>query len=110
MKRITLLGATGSLGLRTQERVSACPEQAAVSRVPVDPAHSAAFQGRVGHNRGDVHRSLLTGSGGPFRELPKAKFDAVTVEDALRHPTWKMGAKITIDSATLMNKGLEVIE
>jgi 1-deoxy-D-xylulose-5-phosphate reductoisomerase len=68
------------------------------------------FQCLVGHNRGDVHRVLLTASGGPFRELPKDKFGTVTVEDALRHPTWKMGAKITIDSATLMNKGLEIIE
>src|SRR5204862_668162 len=64
----------------------------------------------VGHNRGDVHRILLTASGGPFRETPKARLATVTVEDALRHPTWKMGAKITIDSATLMNKGLEIIE
>jgi 1-deoxy-D-xylulose-5-phosphate reductoisomerase len=81
-----------------------------VALLPVDSEHSAVFQCLVGHNRGDVHRVLLTASGGPFRELPKAKFEAVTVEDALRHPTWKMGAKITIDSATLMNKGLEVIE
>ena len=81
-----------------------------VSLLPVDSEHSAVFQCLVGHNRGDVHRVLLTASGGPFRELPKEKFAAVTVEDALRHPTWKMGAKITIDSATLMNKGLEVIE
>jgi len=81
-----------------------------VSLLPVDSEHSAVFQCLVGHNRGDVHRVLLTASGGPFRELPKAKFESVTVEDALRHPTWKMGAKITIDSATLMNKGLEVIE
>jgi 1-deoxy-D-xylulose-5-phosphate reductoisomerase len=82
----------------------------AVPLLPVDSEHSAVFQCLVGHNRGDVHRVLLTASGGPFRELPKEKFDAVTVEDALRHPTWKMGAKITIDSATLMNKGLEIIE
>ena len=81
-----------------------------VSLLPVDSEHSAVFQCLVGHNRGDVHRVLLTASGGPFRELPKEKFASVTVEDALRHPTWKMGAKITIDSATLMNKGLEVIE
>jgi len=81
-----------------------------VSLLPVDSEHSAVFQCLVGHNRGDVHRVLLTASGGPFRELPKEKFAGVTVEDALRHPTWKMGAKITIDSATLMNKGLEVIE
>ncbi|HEV8472224.1 MAG TPA: 1-deoxy-D-xylulose-5-phosphate reductoisomerase [Methylomirabilota bacterium] len=81
-----------------------------VALLPVDSEHSAVFQCLVGHNRGDVHRVLLTASGGPFRELPKAKFSTVTVEDALQHPTWKMGAKITIDSATLMNKGLEVIE
>jgi 1-deoxy-D-xylulose-5-phosphate reductoisomerase len=81
-----------------------------VALLPVDSEHSAVFQCLVGHNRGEVHRILLTASGGPFRELPKEKFAAITVEDALRHPTWKMGAKITIDSATLMNKGLEVIE
>jgi 1-deoxy-D-xylulose-5-phosphate reductoisomerase len=81
-----------------------------VALLPVDSEHSAVFQCLVGHNRGDVHRVLLTASGGPFRTLPKEKFAAITVEDALRHPTWKMGAKITIDSATLMNKGLEVIE
>jgi 1-deoxy-D-xylulose-5-phosphate reductoisomerase len=81
-----------------------------VALLPVDSEHSAVFQCLVGHNRGDVHRVLLTASGGPFRQLPKEKFATVTVEDALRHPTWKMGAKITIDSATLMNKGLEIIE
>jgi len=81
-----------------------------VALLPVDSEHSAIFQCLVGHNRGDVHRILLTASGGPFREWPGAKFDAITVEDALKHPTWKMGAKITIDSATLMNKGLEIIE
>ena len=78
--------------------------------LPIDSEHSAVFQCLAGHNRGDVHRILLTASGGPFRETPKAKLAAVTVEDALQHPTWKMGAKITIDSATLMNKGLEIIE
>jgi 1-deoxy-D-xylulose-5-phosphate reductoisomerase len=81
-----------------------------VALLPVDSEHSAVFQCLAGHNRGDVHRILLTASGGPFREMPKDKLYAVTVEDALRHPTWKMGAKITIDSATLMNKGLEIIE
>src|SRR5437899_8914181 len=81
-----------------------------VKLLPVDSEHSAVFQCLVGHSRADVHRILLTASGGPFRELPTEKFATVTVEDALRHPTWKMGAKITIDSATLMNKGLEVIE
>ena len=81
-----------------------------MSLLPVDSEHSAVFQCLVGHNRGDVHRILLTASGGPFREWPADKFGAITVEDALKHPTWKMGAKITIDSATLMNKGLEIIE
>ena len=81
-----------------------------VPLLPVDSEHSAVFQCLAGHNKSEVHRVLLTASGGPFRETPKAALDTVTVEDALRHPTWKMGAKITIDSATLMNKGLEVIE
>jgi 1-deoxy-D-xylulose-5-phosphate reductoisomerase len=81
-----------------------------VKLLPVDSEHSAVFQCLAGHGRGDVHRILLTASGGPFRETPKARLATVTVEDALQHPTWKMGAKITIDSATLMNKGLEVIE
>jgi len=81
-----------------------------VALLPVDSEHSAVFQCLVGHNRADVHRILLTASGGPFREWPAARFGAITVEDALKHPTWKMGAKITIDSATLMNKGLEIIE
>ncbi len=78
--------------------------------LPVDSEHSAVFQCLAGHNRADVHRIVLTASGGPFRETPKAKLATRTVEDALKHPTWKMGAKITIDSATLMNKGLEIIE
>lgn len=81
-----------------------------VALLPVDSEHSAVFQCLIGHNKGDVHRILLTASGGPFRELPTERFAHVTVEDALRHPTWKMGPKITIDSATLMNKGLEIIE
>lgn len=81
-----------------------------VALLPVDSEHSAIFQCLVGHNRGDVQRILLTASGGPFREWPGERFGAITVEDALNHPTWKMGAKITIDSATLMNKGLEIIE
>jgi 1-deoxy-D-xylulose-5-phosphate reductoisomerase len=81
-----------------------------VKLLPVDSEHSAVFQCLHGHSRADVHRILLTASGGPFRETPKARLTTVTVEDALQHPTWKMGAKITIDSATLMNKGLEIIE
>src|SRR5437773_10806489 len=81
-----------------------------VKLLPVDSEHSAVFQCLAGHNRADVHRILLTASGGPFRETPKAQLATMTVEDALKHPTWKMGAKITVDSATLMNKGLEIIE
>ncbi|MGH7335406.1 MAG: 1-deoxy-D-xylulose-5-phosphate reductoisomerase [Candidatus Rokuibacteriota bacterium] len=81
-----------------------------VALLPVDSEHSAVFQCLHGHNRQDVHRILLTASGGPFRDRPQHTFASITVEDALRHPTWKMGAKITIDSATLMNKGLEIIE
>jgi 1-deoxy-D-xylulose-5-phosphate reductoisomerase len=81
-----------------------------VALLPVDSEHSAIFQCLVGHNRADVHRILLTASGGPFREWPRERFASISVEDALKHPTWRMGAKITIDSATLMNKGLEIIE
>jgi 1-deoxy-D-xylulose-5-phosphate reductoisomerase len=78
--------------------------------IPVDSEHSAIFQCLEGHNRAEVRRVLLTASGGPFRLLGKAELARVTVAEALNHPTWKMGAKITVDSATLMNKGLEVIE
>ena len=81
-----------------------------VPLLPVDSEHSAVFQCRVGHTRADVHRILLTASGGPFREWPRERLADATVADALQHPTWMMGAKITIDSATLMNKGLEIIE
>ena len=90
--------------------MTAAARRRGVALLPVDSEHSAIFQCLCGHNRADVHRILLTGSGGPFRELPRAAFASVTVQDALRHPTWKMGPKITIDSATLMNKGLEIIE
>jgi 1-deoxy-D-xylulose-5-phosphate reductoisomerase len=90
--------------------MTAAARERGVALLPVDSEHSAVFQCLVGHNRGDVHRILLTASGGPFREWPAERFADITVEDALKHPTWKMGAKITIDSATLMNKGLEIIE
>jgi 1-deoxy-D-xylulose-5-phosphate reductoisomerase len=81
-----------------------------VPLLPVDSEHSAILQCLMGHNRRDVRRVVLTASGGPFREYSAAELEQVTVADALKHPTWKMGAKITVDSATLMNKGLEVIE
>ncbi len=78
--------------------------------LPVDSEHSAIFQSLLGHQRVDVHRLILTASGGPFLHLPLAKLHEVTVKEALNHPHWEMGKKITIDSASLMNKGLEVIE
>lgn len=78
--------------------------------LPVDSEHSAIFQSLLGHQRGDVHRLILTASGGPFLHLPLSKLHEVTVKEALNHPHWEMGKKITIDSASLMNKGLEVIE
>lgn len=78
--------------------------------LPVDSEHSAIFQSIVGEGDNEIEKILLTCSGGPFRKLTDAELDHVTAADALRHPTWDMGAKITIDSATLMNKGFEVIE
>ena len=77
---------------------------------PVDSEHSAIWQCLVGENIDDVHRLILTGSGGPFRTRDVNTFENITVEEALNHPNWDMGRKITIDSATMMNKGLEVIE
>jgi 1-deoxy-D-xylulose-5-phosphate reductoisomerase len=78
--------------------------------IPVDSEHSAIFQCLEGRNEGEVSGILLTASGGPFFEFEKGRLLGVGPEDALKHPTWRMGRKITIDSATMMNKGLEVIE
>jgi 1-deoxy-D-xylulose-5-phosphate reductoisomerase len=78
--------------------------------LPVDSEHAALHQCLRGGRREEVRRLILTASGGPFRTRPAGTFASITVADALAHPTWKMGAKITIDSATLMNKGLELIE
>src|SRR5262249_9163440 len=78
--------------------------------LPVDSEHSAIFQALRGARPCEVERVVLTASGGPFRGKSRAELAEVTVEDALRHPTWRMGPKITIDSATLMNKALEIIE
>ncbi len=80
------------------------------SLVPVDSEHSALHQCLRGERMEEVRRLVLTASGGPFRTLPMAQMDAVTPEEAVRHPVWEMGRKISVDSATLMNKGLEVIE
>jgi 1-deoxy-D-xylulose-5-phosphate reductoisomerase len=78
--------------------------------LPVDSEHSAIFQALLGHRKEDIRRLILTASGGPFLNLPPSKLHEVTVKEALHHPHWEMGKKVTIDSASLMNKGLEVIE
>ena len=85
-------------------------EKSGAKILPIDSEHSAIFQALESKNRAEVKNLILTASGGPFRDLPKEKFAEITLEQALNHPTWKMGPKITIDSATLVNKGLEVIE
>jgi 1-deoxy-D-xylulose-5-phosphate reductoisomerase len=78
--------------------------------LPVDSEHSAIFQAMQAGRAGEVRRVILTASGGPFRKSPLEQIENATVEDALKHPTWRMGNKVTIDSATMFNKGLELIE
>jgi 1-deoxy-D-xylulose-5-phosphate reductoisomerase len=90
--------------------VAAAREKGGGEIVPVDSEHSAVYQALQAGPRAAVRRILLTASGGPFRGRSRAELDTVTVADALAHPTWSMGPKITVDSSTLMNKGLEVIE
>ena len=88
-------------------------EQAELNNIkilPIDSEHSAIFQCIEGNRREDIDKIFLTASGGPFLNLPKKEFDKITPEDALNHPNWDMGKKISVDSATLMNKGLEAIE
>jgi 1-deoxy-D-xylulose-5-phosphate reductoisomerase len=97
------LVAAGELALATRERGGG-------ALLPVDSEHSAAFQCLEGRTAEQVHSLVLTGSGGPFRGRSRDELDGVTPEEALAHPTWSMGPKITIDSATLANKGLELIE
>lgn len=95
-----------SAGALVMSRVAA----KGVTLMPIDSEHSAIFQCLHHENRTAVERIILTCSGGPFWQYSAAQLDEITIEKALSHPTWKMGAKITIDSSTLMNKGLEVIE
>jgi 1-deoxy-D-xylulose-5-phosphate reductoisomerase len=97
------LVAAGDLALAARERGGGL-------LLPVDSEHSAAFQCLEGHASETVHSLVLTASGGPFRGRNRADLAGVTPEQALAHPTWRMGPKITIDSATLANKGLELIE
>jgi 1-deoxy-D-xylulose-5-phosphate reductoisomerase len=94
------------------EVITAAARRKGVTLLPVDSEHNAIFQCLDGHRGGEaeVSRLILTASGGPFRKLPAAQLEHVTPEQALKHPTWDMGPKITIDSATLFNKGLEMIE
>ncbi|MCD4699232.1 MAG: 1-deoxy-D-xylulose-5-phosphate reductoisomerase [Phycisphaerae bacterium] len=84
--------------------------KAGINVLPVDSEHSAIFQCLVGHETKDVHRVTLTASGGPFRNQPAEKVRHASLDEVLKHPTWQMGQKISIDSATMMNKALEIIE
>ena len=92
------------------ELVMSLAKEHGVSILPVDSEHSAIFQSLRGNDAQEVERIILTASGGPFRDFTEEDLKHVTLEQALKHPNWSMGSKITIDSATLMNKGLEVIE
>ncbi|KUO59652.1 1-deoxy-D-xylulose 5-phosphate reductoisomerase [bacterium BRH_c32] len=92
------------------ELVTSLCENYGTEMLPVDSEHSAIFQCLVGEDKKNVDKLILTASGGPFLNKGKEELKSVTIADALNHPNWKMGSKITIDSATMMNKGLEVIE
>jgi len=92
------------------ELVMDLAKKSGVRILPVDSEHSAIYQSLAGEDRKAIKRLILTGSGGPFRGKSPEQLAGVTVEEALKHPNWNMGRKVTIDSATLMNKGLEVIE
>ena len=81
-----------------------------VNIIPVDSEHSAIFQCLNGENQKELKKIILTGSGGPFLKKPIHEFDTITPNEALKHPNWDMGAKISIDSATMMNKALELVE
>ncbi len=114
---LAALGAGKRLALANKESlIAGGPVVNAVRRagggeiVPVDSEHSAVYQALRGGGADEVASIVLTASGGPFRGRTRAELERVTVDDALKHPTWSMGPKITIDSSTLMNKGLEVIE
>ncbi len=102
--------ATKEVLVAAGEAVMATAREHNTPILPIDSEHSGAFQAMLAGTPAQVERLILTASGGPFRTRPLHTFDAITVEEALKHPNWDMGAKITIDSATMMNKGLEVIE
>lgn len=98
-----ILVVAGSLLMRESKK-------AGVNIFPIDSEHSAIQQSIQGHRREDLKRIILTGSGGPFKDLPIERLSKVTPQEALRHPRWRMGRKISIDSATMLNKGVEAIE
>lgn len=117
MPTVKAIEAGKDIALANKETLVAAGEivmekvkQHGVNLYPVDSEHSAIWQCLNGENRADLKRIILTASGGPFRGLTTAEMKNITPEQALKHPNWNMGSKITIDSATLMNKGLEVIE
>lgn len=114
---LTAISAHKELALANKETLvagGALVEEAArkhhVLIRPVDSEHSAIFQSMMGQDRKAIHKLLLTASGGPFRGKKKDELTNVTLQDAMKHPTWNMGMKVTLDSATMFNKGLEVIE
>lgn len=114
---LAALARGGTLALANKESlvcaadlVMATARRAGATLLPVDSEHNAVFQCLAGCDGGGVEKVVLTASGGPFRDWPIERMARVTPEQALKHPTWSMGAKISIDSATMMNKGLEVIE
>ena len=107
-KRITL--ANKETLVCAGDIVMARAEEKGAEIVPVDSEHSAIFQCLMGRKKGELRKILLTGSGGPFRGKERRELENVTPEQAVKHPNWSMGAKISVDSATMMNKGLEFIE
>jgi 1-deoxy-D-xylulose-5-phosphate reductoisomerase len=106
----TVATATKEVLVMAGEVVRARSLRSGARIVPIDSEHSALWQCLRGEDPASVSRLILTASGGPFRERDPATFAAITPEEALRHPTWNMGPKVTVDSATMMNKGLEIIE
>lgn len=114
---LAAIGAGKAIALANKETlvmaghmVMQAVQRTGVPLLPVDSEHSAIWQCLRGEDNATIKRLLLTASGGPFRQIPLEALQKVTIEQALAHPTWRMGPKITIDSATLMNKGLEVLE
>jgi 1-deoxy-D-xylulose-5-phosphate reductoisomerase len=106
----TIATATKEVLVMAGEPVTRRAAQTGARILPIDSEHSALWQCLRGERPGSVSRLILTASGGPFRDRDPATLGEVSVEEALRHPTWSMGPKVTVDSATMMNKGLEVIE